>query len=222
LTQPDDATRHGRQRGDGEDGNPYVLIYSRVAVHHNPTSQPVTVDPQPSSGLVPLNSAPDQVGPGATVDHDYVVAEDRFGGTYAWPTAAQLAAAGGYDGHFAHMRAFWNSQLAGITQLTLPDSQLADAWKAGFAYTQIDRSVNALDTGTNGYHAEYEHDVIGILANMFNEGYFAGAHALLDETDRVVGTNGRSARLHAHHTNGMACWLPGEDFGLCPPLCLPG
>ena len=169
-------------------GNPYVLIYSRVAVH-NPTGQPVTVDPQPSAGLVPLNSAPDQVGPGTTVDHDYAVAEDRFGGTYAWPTAAQLAAAGGYDGHFAHMRAFWNSQLAGITQLTLPDSQLVDAYKAGFAYTQIDRSGNALDTGTNGYHAEYEHDVVGILANMFNEGYFTGAHALLDETDRVVGTN---------------------------------
>ena len=111
-------------------GHPYVLIYSRVTVH-NPTSQPVTVDPQPSPGLVPLNSAPDQVGPGATVGHDYVVAEDRFGGTYAWPTAAQLAAAGGYDGHFAHMRAFWNSQLAGITQLTLPDAQLVDAYKAG-------------------------------------------------------------------------------------------
>jgi hypothetical protein len=169
-------------------GNPYVLIYSRVAVH-NPTSQTVTVDPQPSPGLVPLNSAPDQVSPGATVNHDYVVAEDRFGGTYAWPTTAQLAAAGSYHAHFAHMRAFWNRQLAGITQLALPDQQLVDAYKAGFAYTQIDRSGNALDTGTNAYHAEYEHDVIGILANMFNEGYFTNAHALLDETDRVVGTN---------------------------------
>jgi hypothetical protein len=169
-------------------GNPFVLIYSRVAVH-NPTSQTVTVDPQPSSGLMPLNSAPDQVSPGATVDHDYVVAADRFGGTYAWPTAAQLAAAGTYNAHFNHMQAFWNGQLAGITQLALPDQQLVDAYKAGFAYTQIDRSGNALDTGTNGYHAEYEHDVIGILANMFNEGYFTDAHALLDETDHVVGTN---------------------------------
>jgi hypothetical protein len=169
-------------------GNPYVLIYSRVAVQ-NPTSQTLTVDPQPSPGLVPLNNASDQVSPGATVNHDYVVAEDKFGGTYAWPTAAQLAAAGSYNGHFAHMRAFWNQQLAGITQLALPDQQLVDAYKAGFAYTQIDRSGNALDTGTNGYHAEYEHDVVGILANMFNEGYFTDAHALLDETDRVVGTN---------------------------------
>ena len=87
------------------------------------------------------------------------------------------------------MKAFWNHELNGITQLALPDQQLVDAYKAGFAYTQIDRSGNALDTGTNGYHAEYEHDVIGILANMFNEGYFTDAHALLDETDRVVGTN---------------------------------
>src|SRR5437764_1076003 len=155
-------------------GNPFVLIYSRVAVH-NPTGQTVTVDPQPSAGLVPLNSASNQVKPGATVDHDYVVAEDRFGGTYAWPTTAQLSAAGGYDGHFAHMRAFWNHELAGITQLSLPDHQLVDAYKADFAYTQIDRSGNALDVGTNGYHQEFEHDTIGILANMFNEGYFTDA-----------------------------------------------
>jgi hypothetical protein len=169
-------------------GHRYVAIYSRVAVH-NPTGRAVTIDPQPTPGLVPLNSASDQVAPGATENHDYVVAEDRFGGTYAWPTASQLAAAGGYDAHFAGMKAFWNAQLAQIAQLTLPDQQLADAWKAGFIYTQIDRSGNALDTGTNGYHQEYEHDVVGILANLFNEGYFTGAHALLDEADRVVGTN---------------------------------
>src|ERR1700733_8626928 len=63
-------------------GNPYVLVYSRGA-GTNPTSQTLTVDPQPSPGLVPLNSAPDQVRPGATVGHDYVVAEDRFGGADA-------------------------------------------------------------------------------------------------------------------------------------------
>ena len=169
-------------------GHPYVLIYSRVAVH-NPTSQSVTVDPQPTPGLIPLNAASSQVAPGTTADHDYVVAEDRFGGTYAWPSTAQLQSAGGYDAHFAHMRAFWDGQLSQTAQLTLPDSQLADAWKAGFIYTQIDRSGNALDTGTNGYHQEYEHDVVGILGYLFDEGYFTGAHALLDETDRVVGTN---------------------------------
>jgi hypothetical protein len=33
---------------------------------------------------------------------------------------------------------------------------------------------------------------------------------------------GESARLHAHHTNEMACWLPGEGLGLCSPPCIPG
>jgi hypothetical protein len=170
-------------------GHPYVAIYSRVAVY-NPTSHPVALNPRPTPGLVPLNTAPYQVAPQATVNHDYVVAEDKFGGTYAWPTVGELRNAGGYDAHFAHMRAFWDSSLAQITQLTLPDPYLADAWKAGFIYTQIDRSGNALDTGTNGdYHQEFEHDVIGILASLFNEGYFSDAHALLDEADRVVGTN---------------------------------
>jgi hypothetical protein len=173
-------------------GHPYVAIYSRVAVH-NPMTHPVTVGPEPSPGLVPLNTAPDTVPPGQTADHDYVVAADRFGGSYPWPTAAQLRDAGGWAEHFAHMRAFWNAQLAHITQLSLPDPQLVDAYKAGFIYTQIDRSGDKLDTGTNGYHAEYEHDVIGILANMFNEGDFSGAHALLNEVDTVVGTNGQYA-----------------------------
>ena len=173
-------------------GHAYVAVYSRVAVH-NPTSHPVTVDPAPSAGLLPLDHAPGTVPPGQTVDHDYVVAADRFGNSYPWPTATQLEHAGGWTEHFAHMRAFWNAQLAKITQLSLPDAQVVDAYKADFIYCQIDRSGVQLDTGTNGYHAEYEHDVIGILNNMFNEGFYPGAHALLNEVDTVVGTNGQYA-----------------------------
>ncbi len=64
----------------------------------------------------------------ATVNHDYAVASDRFGGSYAYPTASALAAAGGFSQHFAHMRTYWNSQLAGIAQIqTLPDQSLIDA-----------------------------------------------------------------------------------------------
>jgi len=169
-------------------GNPYVLIYSRVSVN-NPTTRPVTIDPEPSTGLVPLDTAPDTVAPGRTVNHDYVVASDKFGGSYAWPTAQQMTQAGGYDNHFQHMEGFWNAQLSQLAAPQLPDSQLVDAYRAGFIYTQIDRSGDALDTGTNGYHQEYEHDVIGILANLFNEGYFTDAHALLNEVDSVVGSN---------------------------------
>lgn len=169
-------------------GNPYVLIYSRVSVY-NLTSHPVTIDPEPSAGLVPLNTASDTVAPRRTVNHDYVVASDKFGGSYAWPTAQQMTQAGGYDEHFQHMTRFWNAQLSQLAAPQLPDGQLTDAYRAGFIYTQIDRSGDALDTGTNGYHSEFEHDVIGILANLFNEGYFTDAHALLNEVDSVVGSN---------------------------------
>jgi len=169
-------------------GHAYVVIYSRVQVA-NPTGQTISVDPQPSAGLVPLNSAPVAVPPHSAVDHDYAVTSDRFGGSYAWPSAGALAAAGGYDQHFAHMRAYWNSELAGITQIqTLPDQSLVNAYKTGFIYTQIIRSGDELKTGANGYDKEFSHDVIGILANLFTQGYTSGAHGLLDRARYVIGS----------------------------------
>ena len=169
-------------------GHAYVAIYSRVEVA-NLTGQPVTLDPQASAGLIPLNSASDTVPAHGTADHDYVVAADRFGGSYPWPSAAALAAAGGFSQHFAHMRAYWDQQLAGIAQIvSLPDASLANAYRAGFIDTQIIRSGNELRTGVNGYDAEFSHDVIGILANLFNQGYTSGAHALLDRARQVIGT----------------------------------
>ena len=78
------------------------------------------------------------------------------------------------------MRAYWNSQLAGIAQIqTLPDTSLVNAYKTGFIYTQIIRSGDELKTGANGYDKEFSHDVIGILANLFTQGYTSGAHGLL-------------------------------------------
>jgi hypothetical protein len=169
-------------------GHAYVAVYSRVAVT-NPTAQTLTIDPQASAGLIPLNSAPDAVPPGQTVDHDYVVASDRFGGSYAWPSASALAAAGGFDQHFAHMRGYWNAQLSGIAQIkTLPDQSLVDAYRTGFIYTQIIRAGDELKTGANGYDKEFSHDVIGILANLFTQGYVTDAHGLLDRARYVIGT----------------------------------
>jgi hypothetical protein len=169
-------------------GHAYVVIYSRVQVT-NPTGQAISIDPQPSAGLVPLNSAPVAVPPHSAVDHDYAVASDRFGGSYAWPSASALAAAGGYDQHYAHMRAYWNSQLHGIAQIqTLPDQSLVNAYKTGFIYTQIIRSGDELKTGANGYDKEFSHDVIGILANLFTQGYTSGAHGLLDRARYVIGS----------------------------------
>ena len=72
------------------------------------------------------------------------------------------------------MRAFWNGQLAGIAQISVPDPALVDAYKSGFITTQITRSGDDLDTGVNGYESEFSHDVIGILTNLFTQGYFTG------------------------------------------------
>ena len=171
-------------------GVAYVAVYSRVEIH-NLTRHPVTLDPEPSPGLIALNAAPLQVGAGSTVDHDYVIAADRFGQPSPWPTADALRAAGGYDAHFAHMQAFWDARLATIAQLTVPDRQLVDAYRAGFIDTQIARSGDHLNTGVNGYAREYSHDVIGILANLFTQGDFSDAPALLLEARRVVGLQGQ-------------------------------
>ena len=171
-------------------GDAYVAVYSRVAVR-NSTDRVVMADPDASAGLVPLNTAPNSVKPHASVTHDYVVAVDRFGNYYPWPSTQELATAGSFDQHFAHMRRFWNQQLAGIAGISVPDSSLDDAYRSGFIYTQIARSGNDLNTGVNGYESEFSHDVIGILTNLFTQGYFSDAHALLLEAGNAVGPQGQ-------------------------------
>ena len=171
-------------------GDPYVAVYSRVHVD-NPTGHTVTADPLASPALVPLDGAPDAVPPHRAVDHDYVMVSDRFASAAAWPSGQALAGAGSFNTHFAHMRAFWNAQLAGIAQVRVPDASLVDAYKSGFITTQITRSGNDLDTGVNGYESEFSHDVVGILTNLFTQGAFTDAHALLTEARSVVGAQGQ-------------------------------
>lgn len=83
----------------------------------NATGHPIVADPEPSPGLVPLDRSPDKVGPRTTADHDYVVAVDRFGNDYPWPSDQALATAGGFAQHFAHMRSFWHAQLNLIAEV---------------------------------------------------------------------------------------------------------
>ena len=152
-------------------GHAFTAVYSRVTVT-NTSGHAITVDPQPSAGLVALNPTGNRVAPHATVTHDYVVASDRFAGTYPYPSAAQLMTAGGYDRHYAHMAAYWKGQVAQLAQIRqLPDAQLIDAYRTGFIYTQITRAGAALKTGVNGYDKEYSHDVVGILAAMLTQGF---------------------------------------------------
>lgn len=171
-------------------GRAFVVVYARVAIT-NRTRRPLVADPQPSPGLVPLAAVGSTVQPRRTVTHDYALAVDRFGNSYPWPSSSSLVRAGTLTRHYARMRTFWNEQLVKIANITVPDHRLDDAYRAGFIATQIARSGTHLDTGVNGYEAEFSHDVVGILANLFTQGYDVDAHALLLEARNVVGSQGQ-------------------------------
>jgi len=171
-------------------GDAYVAVYARVAVE-NAGGHVVRADPEASPGLVPLASGPDLVAPHSGSVHDYVIAADRFGGSYPWPTAQSLAHAGSFDRHYGHMKAYWTGQLSQIAAIDVPDASLEDGYRSGFIYTQIARSGDMLDTGVNGYESEFSHDVVGILTNLFTQGYFTDAWGFLLELSNVVGSQGQ-------------------------------
>jgi len=173
-------------------GHDFVAVYSRVRVT-NTGDHTISVDPQPTAGLVPLDHAGNTVRGHRSVSHDYAVFSDQFGASGPYPSAGRLQRAGGWDQHYRHMRSFWNSQLSTLTQITsLPDPSLINAYKAGFINTQLTRAGAMLKTGVNGYDKEYSHDVVGILANMLTQGFRSdGTTTALDLLLRlrtVVGT----------------------------------
>ena len=73
----------------------------------------------------------------------------------------------------------------------VPDTALDDAYRSGFITPRSPAAAIELHTGVNGYESEYSHDVIGILSNLFTEGEFSDAHALLLEARTVVGSQGQ-------------------------------
>ncbi len=161
-------------------GRAYVVVYSRVSIY-NHDSVSHTEDPAPSPNLLALNAAPNTVQAGQTVNHDYVIAIDRFGGSYSWPSDAELRGAGGWQAHYSHMQTYWNTKLSGIVQINrLPDSRLINAYKAGYIYTNIVKDGNNLNVGENGYGQLFDHDTIGILVDLLELGDFSNSHAYLD------------------------------------------
>jgi hypothetical protein len=172
------------------DGHAYVAVYARVAVT-NETDGVVVADPRASAGLIPLTTAGPNVPAHGHVDHDYVLAVDNFNTLAPWPSSQMLVGAGGFDEHFQHMRTFWDNQLSQIAAIDVPDARLVDAYRSGFIYTQIARSGDHLNTGVNNYESQFSHDVIGILTNLFTQGYDDNAHALLLDARSVVGQQGQ-------------------------------
>jgi hypothetical protein len=159
-------------------GNRFVAAYSRVTVANHDSVSHVE-NPAPSSALLALNHPSTTVAAGQTVSFDYVVAIDKFGAGYAWPSDAGLVAAGGYDAHYADMTSYWDGKLAQIAQISAPDPQIANAYKAGYIYTNIVKDGNNLDVGENGYDKLFDHDLVGIMTNLFDEGDLANAKTYL-------------------------------------------
>jgi hypothetical protein len=161
----------------------YVAIYSRVSIH-NFARTAQSLCPMPSAQLIPLppiNNCATPIPGGGTVNYDYVIAVDRFGNTYPWPSDADLANAGSWDTHHANMVSYWNNKLAGIVNVTqLPNPYLIQAYKSGYIYTQIVKDGSRLNVSEGPlYDRVFNHDEIGILANLFVLGDFTSAQTFL-------------------------------------------
>ena len=152
------------------DHHDYTAAYSRLTLT-NQGAVPAVVPPV-SAFLTPLTPMPDFVLPGETAVLDFVVGADRFGGKYPYPSDEALRAAGGWDTHYAHMRAYWLERLQDVVDLELPEPQLAYAVKAGYVYTMIVKDGDCLHVGENGYDAVFDHDIIGITAALVAMGDF--------------------------------------------------
>ena len=152
------------------DGNDFVIAYSRMTLENN-SGEPFVVPPY-SAYLTPLSDVPELVPAGETATLDFAVGADRFGGKYAYPSDETLQKAGAWDGHYAHMRAYWLERLSGIADLELPDAELVQAYKAGYIYMMIVKDGDCLHVGENGYDAVFDHDVIGMTVSLLTMGDF--------------------------------------------------
>lgn len=153
-------------------GRDFEIAYSRVTVKNN--SDKELVLPKVSKLLVPLREYPKTLAPNESVQMDFAVGADRFGGNYPYPSADEIKAAGGFDEHYEKMKSYWVKRLEPLCEIfALPDEKLINAYKAGYVYTMIVKDGDELHVGENGYDRVFDHDVIGILAYLLTMGDFS-------------------------------------------------
>lgn len=164
----------------------FVVIYSRVRIE-NKSKQDVVLTPEPVGPLIRLNTPEERIKAGATVFYDYAVAADRFGGGQDWPADEEIAALGGWEQHYQHMKNYWDGRLEEIAMFReLPDSRLIEAYKAGFIYTHIIKDGYRLNVGENGYDEVFDHDAIGILISLLTMGDFRDARVFLENMESQI------------------------------------
>ena len=175
-------------------GNPFLLVYVRVAVTNNGTTA-VNVPPGGSGpNLIQLTSSSlSTVQPGQTNNNDFVVAVDNFGSGAALPTGTTLtSSAPSYDSAFSQMTSYWNGRLAQTASFTLPNltlpntgnlanpgTALSDAFKAGTIYDLMMQVGKNEFSAANNYAWLLNHDVPGELQAKFDSGDFTDAQNLL-------------------------------------------
>lgn len=173
-------------------GNTFLLVYTRISVTNN-SSASVTVPPGGSGlNLVRLTSAGDTVAVGQTVNHDFVAAVDRFGGSYAFPSTSALSSGAlSYDTAYAAMASYWNGRVGETAQFSLPNltlpntglanpgTALSNAVKAGTIYNLMVQVGKAQFSAANNYAWLLNHDVPGELVAKFSTGDFHDAQNLL-------------------------------------------
>jgi len=156
-------------------GKDYVAAYSRVQVY-NHSKSPVTLKPLPSKGLVPLTANSETVQPGKTVNHDYVIAADKFAKNIVWPSDSDLKSLGGWDEHYKHMKEYWDNKLKTVVQWNkLPDTRVLNGLKNGFINIHIIKDNYDLNVAENGYDQLYNHDQTGIIAALLSIGDYSQA-----------------------------------------------
>jgi len=175
-------------------GNPFMLMYVRVAVTNHGTAA-VSVPPGGSGpNLIQLTSTSlSTVQPGSTNNNDFVVAVDNFGTGVALPAGTALSsAAPSFDTAFTQMSTYWNGRVAQTATLQLPNLTLPNtgnlanpgtamnnAYKAGTIYNLIMQVGKAQFSAANNYAWILNHDVPGELQARFDSGDFTDAENLL-------------------------------------------
>lgn len=175
-------------------GHPVGVVYARVSVTNN-GSAALTQDPGASGpNLVRLTSTSlNTVQPGATSDHDYIVAVDNFGSGAALPTGSTLSSgAPDFTTADSQMAAYWNGRIGETASFSLPNvalpntgglanpgTAMTNAYKAGTVYILMVQIGEAQFSAANNYFWLLNHDVPGELNARLETGDFHDAQNLL-------------------------------------------
>ena len=152
----------------------------------------VTADPEPSPGLVPLDSASGRRRAPAAAVNQTTSSRSTASATYPWPSADGA-------GRRRWLRSSTSRTCALLGRATrvdrrrsaFPTASSSTRTAAGSSTPRSRGAATHLEHRREQLRGEYSHDVIGILANFFTQGDFTDAQALLLEARNVIGAQGQ-------------------------------